>query len=197
MPRRIFIQVLASFFGALLFPALANEMFQPAPLEEVSVHTLPAFTVLETDTNGSLDTAWAKGFRLGARYAALAHSGLNTPTIMTFPDWDKSPTAQGTKVHVLVQVLIDPLPNLPKVHDHDAELRPMRAMTVACFAHRGTYSSAHFQLGLQKIQDYLKTHGIAAAGPPRYLYFTDTSWVPSSWRIGEVQIPIAPGTGQN
>jgi hypothetical protein len=175
----------------------ANELFPAAPIDEVSIRTIPEFTVIETDTTGSLDTAWTKGFRLGARYAALAHSGLNTPTIIIFPDWDKNPAVEGTQLHVLVQCLIDPLPNLPKVHDPGAALEQMPPMTVACYAHRGVYSPANFLLSLKKIQEHLKARNIPAMGPPRYLYYSDTTWTPSWWRVGEVQVPIPSGMGQN
>ncbi|HEY0256434.1 MAG TPA: hypothetical protein VGC39_03245 [Candidatus Methylacidiphilales bacterium] len=191
-----------SFLTALLFLATggamvrAGELFSPAPADEVSVRTIPAFTVIETEVTDSLDAGWAKGFRLGARYAAMAHTGLNTPTLITFPDWDKNPTAEGNKLHLLIQCLIDPLPDLPKVHDRGASLEQMPAMTVACCAHMGAYSPANFMLCLKKIEDHLHTQRIPAIGPPRYLYYSNTSWYPSSWRIGEVQVPIAAG-GRN
>jgi len=175
----------------------ANELFPAAPIDEVNIRTIPEFKVIETDTTGSLDTAWNKGFRLGARYAALAHSGLNTPTIITFPDWDKNPVVEGANLHVLVQCLLDPLPDLPKVHDAGATLEQIPSMTVACYAHRGAYSPANFLLGLKKIQDHLKAQNIPAVGPPRYLYYSDTTWTPSWWRVGEVQVPIPSGMGQN
>jgi hypothetical protein len=189
--------VAISFGLPLPGPARANELFQAGPIDEVSVRTLPAFTVIETDVTGSLGTAWNKGFRLGARYAALAHSNLNTPTILTFPDWEKNPTAEGNKVHLLVQIMLDPLPDLPKVQDADAKLEQMPSMTVACYAQRGAYSPANFLLGLQKIEEHLKAQGIPVVGPPRYLYYTDTTWVMASWRVGEVQVPIAAGGGRN
>ncbi len=171
----------------------ANELFGPAPLDEVSVRTLPAFTVIETDGTGTLDKVWDHGFQLGARYAALAHSGLNTPTVLTFPDWVKSPVADGAQVHLLVQILLDPLPGLPRVHDHGATLQQMPSMTVACYAQTGNYSPASFLLGLQKIHERMKARNIPEVGPPRYLYYTTTSWMPSWWRVGEVQVPIAAG----
>jgi len=195
---RLILVILAALAPFATVPVRASELFQAAPIDEVSVHTLPAFTVIETDTTGSLDTNYAKGFRLGARYAALSHSGLNTPTIITFPDWETNPSADGANLHVLVQILIDPLPDLPKVRDRDTALVQMPAMTVACFAQRGAYTAARFMLGLKKIEDYLKARGLPAAGPPRYLYYSDnTSWVPSWWQVGEVQVPIAAGGGQN
>ena len=139
-----------------------------------------------------------KAFASARRYAALAHSGLNTPTIITFPDWETNPTAEGVNLHVLVQILIDPLPNLPKVRDRDAGLVKMPGMTVACYAMRGAYTPAHFMLGLKKIQEYLKAKNLPAAGPPRYLYYSDTtSWTPSWWQVGEVQVPVAASAGQN
>ena len=174
----------------------ASELFQPAPIDEVSVRTIPAFTVIETDVTGPLDAGWAKGFRLGARYAAMTRSSLNTPTVITFPDWDKNPTAEGNNLHLLIQCLLDPLPDLPKVHDHGAALEQMPAMTVACCAHTGAYSPAHFMLCLKKIEDHLRSQHIPAVGPPRYLYYSNTSWYPSWWRIGEVEVPIAAG-GRN
>lgn len=178
--------------------ARANELIPAAPVDEVSIRTLPAFTVIETDTTASIDAAWNKGFRVGARYSALAHSGLNTPGILTFPDWEKSPVAEGTNVHILVQLLIDPLPDLPKVHDPDAALRQMPPMTVACYALHGAYSPASFMLGLKKIQDHLKAQGIPAVGPPRYLYYSVTAaWTPSWWRVSEVQVPIAAHASRN
>ena len=174
----------------------ASELFPPAPIDEVSIRTIPAFTEIETEVTGSLETGWAKGFRLGARYAAMTHSSLNTPTILTFPNWDKNPTAEGDNLHLLVQCLLDPLPNPPKVHDRGASLEQVPSMTVACCAHSGAYSPAHFMLCLKKIQDHLHAQRIPAIGPPRYLYYSNTSWYPSWWRVGEVQVPIAAG-GRN
>jgi len=199
MHRRLFPVIVTALllFTAVSVPTRANELFAAAPIDEVSIRTLPAFTVIETDTTGSLDTAWAKGFRLGARYAAFAHSGLNTPTLITFPDWDKNPVAEGPRLHLLVQLLLDPLPDLPKARDPEAAVEPMPSMTVACYAHRGDYSPANFLSGLKKIQEHLKTQGIRVLGPPRYLYYSDTNWVPSWWRVSEVQVPIAAGSGQN
>jgi len=192
----------SSVAGLLLFMAgsgwiRAEELIAPALLDEVSVRNLPAFTVIETDTTGSLDASWIKGFRLGARYAALAHSGLNTPTMITFPDWEKSPTAEGTTLHVLVQCLIDPLPDLPRVRDRSATVQAMPAMTVACYAHRGVYSPASFMSGLKTIQEHLKARGIPIVGPPRYLYYSNSAWMPSWWRVSEVQVPIPSGIRQN
>jgi hypothetical protein len=192
---RIFTLIVAGLF--LFASARGNELFQSAPLDQVSVRTLPAFTVIETETTGTLDASWTKGFRLGARYVALSQTSLNTPTIITFPDWEKSPTAEGDKVHVLIQLMLDPIPNLPKVHDLDAEVEPMSGMTVACYAQSGAYTPAAFALGLKKIQDHLKAEGIAAIGPPRYLYYSTTNWTPSMWRVSEVQVPIAAGSGRN
>jgi len=186
----LFFLIVSALAGQALH---ASELFSPAPVDVVSVRTLPAFTVIATDTRGSLDAAWGHGFRLGARYAALARSGLNTPTILTFPDWDATPVAGGNNVHVLVQVLLDPLPDLPKVRDLDATLQQIPATTVACYALRGDYSPDSFVFGLKKIQDYLKTKNIPAVGAPRYLYYVTTGWMPSWWRIGEVEVPIAPG----
>ncbi len=195
MNRRILPAILAAL---LLFgTARANELFEAAPIDQVSIRTLPAFTVIETEMTGSLDSAWTKGFRLGARYAAFAHSSLNTPSLITFPDWDKNPTAEGAHLHLLVQLLLDPLPGLPKDPNHEAVLEQVPAMTVACYAQRGDYSPANFILGLKKIQEHLQAHNIRAVGPPRYLYYTNTSWIPSWWRVGEVQVPIAAGNGQN
>ena len=171
----------------------AAQLFAPAPLDEVSVRTLPAFTVLETESTSSLDEAWGKGFRLGARYAVHSGSGLNTPTIVTFPDWEKNPTAQGDKVHLLVQCLLDPLPDFPRVRDGGAAVRNMPGMTVACYAESGNYSAAAFAAGLAKIEIFLKSRHLPQAGPPRYLYYATTSWLPSWWRIGEVQVPVAAG----
>lgn len=184
-------------FGLFLIGDCAHgsELFAPAPIDEVSVRTLPGFSILEADTTGSLDSAWEKGFRLGARYAASAGSGLNTPTILTFPDWEKTPSADGKNVHLLAQCLLDPLPNLPPARDEGAMLREMPTMTVACYAQRGDYSPAAFLDGLHKIEAYMKTRHIPQAGPPRYLYYTTTRWVPSWWRIGEVEVPIAAGAG--
>jgi len=187
--------LLAAVFAA---PARASELFGAAPVGEVSIRTLPAFTVIETDTTGSLDTAWNKGFRIGARYAAFAHSGLNTPAMLTFPDWEKNPTAEGASVHILVQLMLDPLPDLPRPHDADVALEPVPGMTVACYAMNGAYSTAAFLLGLKKIEDHLKAQGIPIVGPPRYLYYSVTSsWLPESWRVSEVQVPIAPNGGKN
>lgn len=191
-----------SMVGLLVFATTtgsiqAEELIAPALVDEVSIRNLPAFTVIETDATGSLDAAWTKGFRLGARYAALAHSGLNTPTIITFPDWEKNPTAEGTNLHVLVQCLLDSLPDLPKVRDRSATVQSMPGMTVACYAHRGAYSPTAFMFGLKKIQDHLKTQGIPIVGPPRYLYYSNSDWMPSWWRVGEVQVPIPSGLGQN
>ena len=179
----------------LAAPSRGAELFPPARFDEVSVRTLPAFTVLETESTGSIDEAWSKGFRFGARYAVQSGSGLNTPTIITFPDWEKSPTAQGGKVHVLVQCLLDPLPDLPRVKDGGSTLRNLAGMTVACYAQSGNYSAAAFASGLEKIEGYVKAHHLAQSGPPRYLYYVTTSWMPSWWRIGEVQVPIAVGAG--
>ena len=191
-----FLPALVALILAVV-PVRAHDLIQAAPLDEVSIRTLPAFTVIETESTGSLDTAWAKGFRLGARYAAFAHSGLNKPTIITFPDWEKAPTAEGNQLHVLVQCLLDPLPDLPKPHDAGVMVRQMPSMTVACYARRGAYSPANFLLSLKAIEEHLHTHNIRAVGPPRYLYYTDSAWVPSWWRIAEVQIPIAASAGQN
>jgi len=171
----------------------AGELFSPAPLDEVSVRTLPAFTVIETETTGSLESAWNKGFRLGARYAAVANSGLNTPTIIVFPDWDKKPTAEGKELHVIVQCLLDPLPNPPRVRDPGASVEQTPSLTVACCAHKGAYSPANFLLCLKKIEEHLHAQHIPAVGPPRYLYYSNTSWYPASWKVGEVQVPIAAG----
>lgn len=193
MPR--FCAILASvlFLATGWIAVRAGELFSPAPVNEVSVRSIPAFTVIETDTTGSLDTAWNKGFKLGARYAAMAHSGLNTPTIITFPDWDKNPTASGSSLHLLVQCLLDPMPDPPKVHNHDASLKQMPSMTVACYTIHGAYTPENFMLGLKKIEDYLHAQKISIVGPPRYLYYSNTSWYPSSWRVGEVQVPIVTG----
>jgi len=189
------------WFGAMILagalaggPVSAAELFAPAPIDEVSVRSLPVFTVVETETTGPIDTAWQKGFQAGARFAALAGSGLNTPTIITFPDWEKTPSANG-KVHVLVECLLDPLPNFPSVRDPDAALRDLPGMTVACYAERGSYSPAAFAAGLKQIQAYLKARHIPQVGPPRYLYYATTSWMPSWWKVGEVQVPIAGGAG--
>jgi hypothetical protein len=198
MTARIFraFPAIVFFLAAGGHPIQAGELFPPASTDEVSVRTLPAFTVIETDVTGSLDAGWAKGFKLGARYAAMSHSSLNTPTIITFPDWDKNPTAEGGRVHLLVQCLLDPLPDLPKVRDPGASLQQMPAMTVACCAHSGGYSPAHFMICLKKIEEHLRAQRIPAVGPPRYLYYSNTSWYPSWWRVGEVQVPIAAG-GRN
>jgi hypothetical protein len=198
MTARIFraLPAVVFFLAAGRHPIQAGELFPPAPTDEVSVRTLPAFTVIETDVTGSLDAGWAKGFKWGARYAAMSHSSLNTPTVITFPDWDKNPAAEGDHIHLLVQCLLDPLPDPPKVHDPGASLRQMPAMTVACCAHSGAYSPAHFMLCLKKIEDHLRAQRIPAVGPPRYLYYSNTSWYPSWWRVGEVQVPIAAG-GRN
>jgi hypothetical protein len=184
------------FLAAGWGSACASELFPPAPLDEVSIRTIPAFTVIETDVTGPLDSSWSKGFRLGARYVAAAHTRLNTPTIITFPDWDKNPTAEGANLHLLVQCLLDPLPDPPKVHDRAASFKQMPSMTVACWAHAGAYSPANFMLCLKKIEYHLHTQKIPAIGPPRYLYYSNTSWYPSWWRVGEVQVPIAAG-GRN
>ena len=190
------------FFFLLLFlaaPGLlrAGELFQAARLGQVTIRTLPACTVIEADETGSLDSAWGKGFRLGARYAAYANSSLNTPTLMTFPDWGKKPDASGNAVHVLVQLMLDPSQNPPPMRDEGASLTPMPAMPLACYAQSGAYSAENFTQSLNKIMAYLKARHIAIAGPPRYLYYTDTSWVPNWWRVGEVQVPIVPSTEQN
>lgn len=185
------------FFIAGVVSLRGSELIAPAPINEVSIRTTPAFTVIETDTIGSLDTAWTKGFHVGARYTALANAGLNTPTIMTFPDWEKTPSAEGSRVHVLVQCLLQPMPDYPRVRDHDGELRKMTSMTVACYAQQGAYSAASFQAGLKKIQDYLKARSIPSVGPPRYLYYSDSNWMPSWWRVGEVQVPIPSGIAPN
>jgi hypothetical protein len=173
----------------------AAELFAPSPVDEVSVRRLPSFTVLETEFTGTVAAGWDKGYRLGARYGVHAGSGLNTPTIITFIDWEKNPTAEGDEVHFLVQCLLDPLPGYPHVRDPGASLRDMPAMTVACFAQSGEYSPEAFQHGLGKIMAYLKSRHVPQVGPPRYLYYVTTNWMPSWWRIGEVQVPIAPGTG--
>lgn len=192
-----------AILGVLWFLAIsaewirADELIAPAPLDEVSIRTIPAFTVIETDATESIGAAWTKGFRLGARYAALAHSGLNTPTIVTFPDWEKNPTAEGASIHVRVQCLLDPLPDFPRVRDHGATLQQMPSMTVACYARRGAYSPVSFELGLKKIRDYLKAKRIPDVGAPRYLYYSNSTWMPSWWRVSEAQVPIPSGMGQN
>jgi hypothetical protein len=162
------------FLTLLIAPLCVRgtEEFQAAPIGQVTIRTLPAYTAIEADETGTLDSAWTKGFRLGARYAAYANSGLNTPALLTFPDWDRHPTAAGSSVH-------------------------MPAMTVACCAHAGGYTAENFQRCFQKIEEYLKAQNIATVGPPRYLYYTDTYWVPNWWRVGEVQVPIAPGARRN
>jgi len=200
MNARIFPTLIATAFLLIAHERVAcgSELFQPAPVDEVSIRVIPAFTVVETDATGSLDTAWNKGFRLGARYAATANSGLNTPTVIVFPDWDKNPTAEGAQLHLLVQCLLDPLPNLPKIHEHGASLEQVPSMTVACCSHHGAYTTANFMLCLKKIEAHLHAQNVPIVGPPRYLYYTNTSWYPSMWRVGEVQVPIAAGAeGRN
>jgi hypothetical protein len=199
MPSRFAVMRLALLLILLSASGLvrAGEEFQAAPIGPVTIRTLPAYTTVEAEETGSLDTAWTKGFRLGARYAAYANSGLNTPAVLTFPDWDKQPSAEGDAVHLLVDIILDPLPNLPQVHDPGAIIVQMPAMTVACCAHSGGYTPENFQQCLQKIQDYLRAQKIMMVGPPRYLYYTDTYWVPNWWRVGEVQVPIAPGAWRN
>lgn len=191
------IPIALSFFAFSSGWIGANELIAPAPVDEVSIRTLPAFTVIEADETESLGAAWTRGFRLGARYSALAHSGLNTPTIMIFPDWEKNPTAEGASVHVLVQCLLDPLPDFPRVRDNGATVRQMPSVTVACYAQRGTYSPLSFELGLKKIRDYLKAKSIPGVGAPRYLYYSNSTWMPSWWRVSEAQVPIPSGMGQN
>jgi hypothetical protein len=187
------------FLTLLIAPLCVRgtEEFQAAPIGQVTIRTLPAYTAIEADETETLDSAWTKGFRLGARYAAYANSGLNTPALLTFPDWDRHPTAAGSSVHLLVELLLDPLPDFPKVRDAGVVLVPMPAMTVACCAHAGGYTAENFQRCFQKIEEYLKAQNIATVGPPRYLYYTDTYWVPNWWRVGEVQVPIAPGARRN
>lgn len=186
------------FLYLLVAPGLmqAAEQFAPAPSGEVTIRTLPAFTVVEAEETGSLDGAWTRGFKSGARYAAYAHSGLNTPAFLSFPDWEKKPVATGSAVHLLVQLILDPLPNLPRVHDGGVAIVQIPAMTVACCAHPGAYTPENFRRCLEKIESYVKAQHIAVTGPPRYLYYTDTYWVPNWWRVGEVQVPVAP-SGQN
>lgn len=189
------------FFCALaalvLIPlaATADELFPAAPTDEVVIRTIPACSSIEYETTGALGPAWVKGFQWGARYAAYAHSALNTPTIITFPDWEKTPDAAGPQVHLLIDTLLDPLPDFPTPHEEHLTLVPQPQITVACFAQTGPYSAENFLRGLHKIESFLQGRSIPETGPPRYLYYNNTAWWPTWWQVGEVQVPVPSRAG--
>ena len=177
--------------------APADELFPPAPLDQVSIRTLPGFTALQVTQTTSLAKAWSRGFRLGGRYAARAGSHLNTPTLLVFPDWEKRDALSGDQVPSLMLILLDPLPNYPSTADQNASLQRISGGTVACYAEGGVYTAERFAAGLKKIEALLQTRGLPPIGPARYVYYSTIDWLPAFWHIGEVQVPIASGAPAN
>lgn len=166
----------------------ASEFLPHSDIGQVMVKSIPGYTAIESEIHGDPISSWEKGYREDARYIVAVGSELTYPIIVTYPEWDSS--KDKTKMKLLVHMALSPNLNLIDPKQSDSRVIDVPPMNVASYAYRGAYSLENFQRGLDAINDFLKKKGIPAAGPPRHLFYSNISWTPNWFRVGEVEVPI-------
>lgn len=180
-------------FGAGL--ARADEVIPVSPLDTVTVKKIPSYPMIEAELTGPIDKVWEHGFRQVARYATGSGMPLQFPVVMIYPETDKPDWMQ--KAHFFLHLPLPPQDRYPTPREAGLNQGETHGLTVACYAFRGAYTAENFQKGLAKIQEYLARGGVPAIGPPRWLYYSVTSWLPTAWWVSEVQVPIPERTDGN
>jgi hypothetical protein len=168
---------------------LAEDWLPISDLNKVVLRSVPAYTAIEAELTGPVETAWQKAHRDCIRYAAQLGGEVQWPVVIVYPEWENS--APEPKTRLLVQLLLPPAQNYPEPKRQGLRVVDAPALVVAACAFKGAYSFQNFLSAKNKIEAYLKEKDIRQNGPPRHLYYSNASWTPQSWRVSEVQIPVA------
>jgi hypothetical protein len=194
--RRPLIRFALLFF-CLLVPALlrGEDLLPMGEIDHVAVRELPAYTAIESEVLGPVETIWEKAYRQDARYVAAVHGQPGWPVVVIYPDWETKPPEKSARL--LVQLVLNTEINPDKLDTHTIGMKitAMPSATVVSCAYRGTYTLENFKAALARIEAYIQEKELKPIGPPRHLYFSNTAWTPSFMRVSEVEVPVAAGNG--
>jgi effector-binding domain-containing protein len=176
------------FFLLSVISLRADDLLPCSELNQISVKTIPAYTAIEAEVSGNPETAWESGFRQDTRYLARINSPFSYPILISYPE---EGNANSSQTATLVQLIVSAENQISVPKEKGLQIVQVPSTAVACYAYRGAYTSENYKLYLGKILAHLKEEGISQAGPPRHLLYSNTSWIPSWWRVSEIQVPIS------
>lgn len=174
--------------STLTLPLRADDFLPNVDTGKVVVRNIPAYPAIEAEVEGSVTKDWERGFRQGARYVASIENELRWPIVVTYPDWVNQPPQP--KARMLVHLILNTQKDFAFPKEKGLAMTDQPSLTVACYSQRGAYTLENFEKGLNEIQAYLKKNNLTQSGPPRVLYYSNPSWLPSFLLLEEVQVPV-------
>lgn len=163
----------------------------PGPVGEVIVKRYPqsrAATVQADAAKGGENSM----FRSLFKHIKTNNIAMSAPVDMTWSD----PGEADSAPRETAMAFIYSDPTLGKTGaDGIVQVVDLPAQTVLSIAVRGSYSQENFAEGLKKLKAFLAQHEgqYRVVGPPRFLAY-NSPFVPWFMKLGEVQLPVAPGT---
>lgn len=154
----------------------------------VEIRDYPALTVAEVTRAGSRDQAVRAGFGPLARYI-FASDRPGDKIAMTAPVTQQQGEGAWTIQFVMPSGYT--LQSLPKPAGADVRLRSLPPVRRAAIRFSGWWSDALFNEKNAALQDWLKTKGLATAGPPIFAYYNDP-FTPGFLRRNEILYDLAP-----
>lgn len=169
--------------------------------DAIEVRHYQPLVVAETKVSAEFGDAANIGFRRLANYIfgdnkTQARIAMTAPVAQTAASEEIAMTAPVTQVQVDGDFVIAftmpadrTLATLPIPNDQSVTLRAIPAQKVAAIRFSGLWSESRYKEHLIMLQDWLRGHGIAEAGPPTWARY-NPPWTLWFLRRNEILIPI-------
>jgi hypothetical protein len=158
----------------------------PGPIGQVIVKQYPAYRAARTLAPADTTDASRAMFRPLFNHIKRQRIAMTAPVEMTY-----SPEAERRTDQPVAMAFMygDPKSGTPG-EDGKVQVVDLSAQTVLSVAVRGGYEKS-FETGMAQLRQWLSENPgrYEITGPPRFLGY-NSPFVPSFWRLGEVQLPV-------
>lgn len=159
---------------------------QPTPIGVIEVKYYPAYRGVTYLHSGDVTQATRAAFNPLFQHISQNNISMTTPVEARYLE-DVNSDAQAE-----VSFLYSDPEIIPQSVQENVEVKDTPAMTVVSIGVQGAYTWQSYQINLQRLQNWLKSHPeYKIMGSPRRLFY-NSPMTPENLKYSEVQIPISP-----
>lgn len=157
---------------------------QPTPIGVIEVKQYPAYRGVTYLHSGDLTQATRAAFNPLFQHISSNNISMTTPVEARYlEDGNFNPQAEVSFLYSHPEIT-------PQQVQGDVEVKNTPAMTVVSIGVQGAYTWESYQMNLQRLQTWLKSHPEhTIVGAPRRLFY-NSPMTPEDLKYSEVQIPI-------
>ena len=157
---------------------------QPTPIGVIEVKQYPAYRGVTYLHSGDLTQATRAAFNPLFQHISSNNISMTTPVEARYlEDGNINPQAAVSFLYSHPEIT-------PQKVQSDVEVQDTPAMTVVSIGVQGAYTWQSYQMNLQRVQNWLKSHPeYTIVGVPRRLFY-NSPMTPEDLKYSEVQIPI-------